>query len=160
MPIIAPTTAAAVATEAAAHTIPHVVAEPLELLIGVDAHAASRPFALVTPPLAHLPMPSDSPPRPTGLRRAIISIQRRTGDQTVLLVVDGTGSYGAVLTDQPAGGRAPGHGSPRHPCPYPSGRRQKTDDLDAAEIARATRGLTSSQLRRPDWPGSAPSCGS
>jgi hypothetical protein len=34
----------------------------------------------------------------------------------------------------------------------------KSDTIDAAEIARAARGLTTTQLRRPARAGTGPSC--
>jgi transposase len=152
MPIIAAPTATPVPAEVAAEAAAQVVAQAFDLLIGVDTHAASHTFALVNAATGTLTDTQRFPTSPAGLRRAITWIQRHAGDQAVLVVVDGTGSYGAVLTDYLQAAGLPVIEAPDIPAHI---RRAcgKTDDLDAAEIARATRGLTSAQLRRPRQAG-------
>ncbi len=63
-------------------------------------------------------------------------------------MADGTGSYGAVLTEQLSTAGFPIAEAPDVPAHI---RRTagNTDALDAVEIARAVRGLTPQQLRAP-----------
>lgn len=128
------------------------IADTVDLLIGVDTHAASHTFALINAATGTLADTQDFPTSPAGLRRALAWIQRRTGAQTVLVVIDGTGSYGAVLTEQLL---TAGFGVAEAPDVPAHVRRAagKTDTLDAVEIARAARGLTPHQLRRPRQTG-------
>jgi transposase len=135
MPIVAPNTAA-------------LVAESYDLLVGVDTHAASHTYALVDAATGALVEHREFPTSPAGLRRAQHWINRRTDPGTVLVLVDGAGSYGAILTEQllDAGldlAEAPDISRQvRH-------ANGKSDIIDAAELARAARGLQTSQLRRP-----------
>lgn len=140
MPIIAPVI-----------TVP-LIAETYQLLVGVDTHAATHTFAVINAATGALTESRTFPTSPAGLRRALTWLQRHRGDYSgghaVLVVIDGTGSYGAVLTDHLLTAGFPVAEAPEIPAHI---RRAvgKTDDIDAAEIARATRGLTEHQLRRP-----------
>jgi transposase len=124
------------------------IADTFDLLIGVDTHAASHTFALISATTGAVADTQDFPTSPAGLRRALAWIQRGTADQTVLLVIDGTGSYGAVLTEQLVTAGFQVAEAPDVPA-HVRRAAGKTDTLDAVEIARAARGLTPQQLRRP-----------
>lgn len=128
-----------------------IVAESYDLLIGVDTHAATHTFALVHAATGELDHVQQFPTSPAGLSRAVTWIQRHAHDARVLVIVDGASSYGAILVDRltPAGllvAEAPD-------IPATTRRTSgKTDAVDAAAIARASRGLTHEQLR---WPRTA-----
>ncbi|MEV1296188.1 IS110 family transposase [Pseudonocardia sp. NPDC049635] len=136
MPIVAPTTTAA------------LVAESYDLLVGVDTHAATHTYAIVDAATGALVEHREFPTSPAGLRRAQDWINRRTDHGTVLVLVDGAGSYGAVLTEQllAAGTDLAEAPDITRQVRHTSG---KSDIIDAAELARAARGLQTSQLRRP-----------
>jgi transposase len=128
------------------------IADTIDLLIGVDTHAAGHTFALINAATGALADTQDFPTSPAGLRRALAWIQRRTDAQTVLVVIDGTGSYGAVLTEQLVTAGFQVAEAPDVPA-HVRRAAGKTDTLDAVEIARAARGLTPHQLRRPRQAG-------
>jgi len=136
MPIVAPTTTAA------------LVAESYDLLVGVDTHAATHTYAIVDAATGALVEHREFPTSPAGLRRAQDWINRRTDHGTVLVLVDGAGCYGAVLTEQllAAGTDLAEAPDITRQVRHTSG---KSDIIDAAELARAARGLQTSQLRRP-----------
>lgn len=125
-----------------------LVADNYDLLVGIDTHAASHTYAIIDAATAALAEHREFPTTPAGLRRAQDWINRRTDSHSLLVLIDGAGSYGAVLAEQllTAGfdiAEAPD--IPTH-VRHASG---KSDTIDAAEIARAARGLTINQLRRP-----------
>ena len=70
-------------------------------VVGVDTHAATHSYAIIEAPNGGLIDQNVFPTSPAGLRRAREWIARRTeGDlDGVLIAVEGTGSYGAVLSD-------------------------------------------------------------
>lgn len=124
------------------------VAATYQLLVGVDTHAATHTFAVIDAATGALVEHREFPTSPAGLRRAQDWITRRTTARPVLVLIDGAGSYGAVLTDQLT---AAGFDIAEAPDVPSQVRRThgKSDSVDAAEIARAARGLTTGQLRRP-----------
>jgi len=75
-------------------------------------------------------------------------MHRRAAGRTLLAVVEGTGSYGAVLTEQLAAG---GTAVVEAAAMQAAHRRgvAMTDALDAVRIARSVLGLSPEQLR---WP--------
>ena len=77
-----------------------VVADTYDLLVGVDTHAATHTFAIVDAATGALAEHREFPTTPAGLRRAQDWIRRRADTSTVLVLIDGAGSYGAVLADQ------------------------------------------------------------
>jgi transposase len=135
MPIVAPT-----------------VADTYQLLIGVDTHAASHTFAIIDATTGALADHREFPTSPAGLSRAQDWITRRTDARSVLVLIDGAGSYGAVLAEQLVTAGVDIAEAPDVPAQI---RRAsgKSDIIDAAEIARAARGLTAGQLRRPRHTG-------
>jgi transposase len=81
-----------------------------------------------------------------GLCRALAWIVDRTQDRTCLVVVEGTGSYGARLTEQFTRGGIVVVEAPTVPA---ARSRGKDDVMDSARIARAVLGLRIDQLC---WP--------
>jgi transposase len=124
------------------------VAETYDLLVGVDTHAATHTFALVEAATGAVLDTREFPTSPAGLHRALAWIRRRTDTRRCLVLIDGAGSYGAVLTGHLATAGFTLAEAPDIPA---SVRRAagKTDSLDAVELARAARGLTERRLRRP-----------
>ncbi len=125
-----------------------MVSEKYELVIGVDTHAASHTFGVVASDTGAVLDHAVFPANPAGFLRARDWIDRRTGDTAVLVVIEGTGSYGAILTEQlTAAGRAVVEAAR-----MPAGDRRgkgKSDELDAVRIARSVLGLDIRDLRTP-----------
>jgi transposase len=87
------------------------------------------------------------PTSPTGLSRAQSWLQQRVSERTTLIVVEGTGSFGAIVTE-----RLQRAGLSVEAARMPAGDRRgigKNDELDATRIARAVRGLPLTSLRTP-----------
>jgi len=125
-----------------------IVSEQYEFVIGVDTHAATHTFALVAgatgAALDHAVFPTSA----AGLSRAEGWLARRVGDAPTLVVIEGTGSFGAILTErlQSAGREVV------EAARMPAGDRRgagKSDELDAVRIARAVLGLAAADLRTP-----------
>ena len=122
-----------------------IVAELFDFVVGVDTHARSHTLAVVDATNGAERHRSTFPTSPVGLARALSWIRRRTIG-TVLVVVEGIGSYGALFADQLGTAGFP----VCEPSPIPPHRGQgKNDDLDAVRIARSVLGVEASQLRRP-----------
>lgn len=113
------------------------VADIYQCVVGVDTHAAAHSYAVITAPTGALVDQAMFPTTGAGLRRAGEWIARRTdGDlDGVLISAEGTGSYGAVLSEalQEVAYRV---------VEAPTPRRQrgggKSDELDAVLAARST----------------------
>jgi transposase len=86
------------------------------------------------------------PTSAAGLHQAFAWIRDRTQTRTCLVVVEGTGSYGAQLTEHFTQGGILVAEAPTVPA---ARRRGKDDVLDSARIARAVLGLRLDQLC---WP--------
>jgi hypothetical protein len=95
MPIVTPTTTPVIAPVATP-----VVADIYDLLVGIDTHAATHTFAIVDAATGAAGEHREFPTSPAGLRRALAWVQHRTEGRSVLVLVDGIGSYGAVLAEQ------------------------------------------------------------
>jgi transposase len=78
------------------------------------------------------------PTSAAGQRRALTWIRNRTQDQACLVVVEGTGSYGAGLAEHFTQGGIVVAEAPTIPAARPRG---KDDAMDSARIARAVLGL-------------------
>lgn len=124
-----------------------IVADTYDLLVGVDTHAASHTFAVIDAATGALRATSEFPTSHAGLRRALAWVARRTADRSCLVIIDGAGSYGAVLSGQLAENGYTLAEAPDIPA-HVRRKAGKTDSVDAAEIARAARGLHDTQLRR------------
>jgi len=123
-----------------------IVADVYRYVVGVDTHAATHSYTIVAAANGALIDQATFPTTAAGLRRARDWIGRRTdGDlDGVLVAVEGTGSYGAVLGDvlEEAGYRIV-----EAPTPRRERGRGKTDSLDAALAARSTLVVPLSMLR-------------
>jgi transposase len=121
------------------------VAEEYDRVVGVDTHAATHTMTLLTATggvVEHCTFPTTA----AGLGRALSWIRNRTQDRTCLVVVEGSGSYGAQLTERFTEGGVVVAEAPTLPAARPGG---KDDVLDSARIARAVLGLRLDQLC---WP--------
>ena len=124
------------------------VSEQYEYVIGVDTHAATHTFALVAAATGGVLAHAEFPTSPAGLSRAHHWLTRRVGARAALVVVEGTGSFGAILT---VGLQAAGRHvveAARMPATDRRGTG-KSDDLDATRIARAVLGSPLGTLRVP-----------
>ena len=123
-----------------------IVADIYRFVVGVDTHAATHTFAVVAAPNGALVDQVTFPTSPAGLRRALAWIARRTGGDldAVLVAAEGTGSYGAVLSDVLA---QAGYRVVEAPTPKRERGRGKTDTLDAVLAARATMATPVTMLR-------------
>lgn len=124
------------------------VAEEYDVVIGVDTHAATHTMSLITGPTGAVNEQRTFPTSPAGLSRAVHWIQNRTADRAVLVVVEGSGSYGALLVEQLTQAQITVAEAPSLAAAGPRGVG-KDDALDSARIARAVLGLRRDQLC---WP--------
>ena len=124
------------------------VSEQYEFVVGVDTHAATHTFALVAAATGASLAHAEFPTSPAGLSRAQSWLQQRLGERAALIVVEGTGSFGAIVTAQLQTAGLHVVEAARLPA---SGRRGtgKNDELDATRIARAVLGLPVTALRVP-----------
>ncbi len=128
------------------NSLPATVGDFYRYVVGVDTHAATHSYAIIEAPNGGLIDQNVFPTSPAGLRRAREWIARRTeGDlDGVLIAVEGTGSYGAVLSDvlQQVGYRVV-----EAPTPRRARARGKTDALDALLAARSSLVMPLTTLR-------------
>lgn len=129
-----------------------IVAEQYDFVIGVDTHAASHTLALITADTGAVGQHAQFPTSPAGLRRAADWIQRHTQNAPALIVIDGTGSYGAVFAGQLTTAGLTVAEAPDVAAISRRGRG-KSDALDAVAMAQAARGLHIDQLRWPRTTG-------
>lgn len=126
------------------------VAHSYPFVIGVDTHARTHTYAVLAANGEHLSTEA-FPNTHAGRARAIAWAARRTGgDLETLWIIEGTGSYGALLagTVSRAGYRVTE--APRVRAYAPARRGTgKSDPLDAAAIAAAALPLEEAQLRIP-----------
>lgn len=122
-----------------------IVAELFDSVVGVDTHAATHTLVVVDATTGAERHRSTFPTSPAGLTRAVSWIRRRTIAR-VLVVVEGVGSYGALVADALAAAGM----EVCEPSPIPPHHGQgKSDDLDAARIARSVLGVDIAMLRHP-----------
>lgn len=75
-----------------------IVAHSYPCVIGVDTHAKNHVYAVVSTATGQLLETRDFPTTSAGISRAIAWAARRTdGDLAALWVIEGAGSYGAIL---------------------------------------------------------------
>lgn len=122
------------------------VAEEYDRVVGVDTHAATHTMSLLIAATGAVVEHRNFPTSAAGLRRAFTWIGNRTQDRTCLVVVEGTGSYGARLTEHFTQGGIVVAEAPTIPAVR---LRGKDDVMDSARIARAVLGLRLDQLC---WP--------
>jgi transposase len=124
------------------------VAYTCPFVIGVDTHARTHTYALITANGEHLGTETFPNTHP-GRTRAIAWAARRTGgDLSALWVIEGAGSYGALLAGTLARSGYRVVEAPRAYAPARQGAG-KSDPLDAAAIAAATLPLDEAHLRIP-----------
>jgi transposase len=123
-----------------------IVSEKYAFVIGVDTHAATHAFALVAGETGAVLDGSEFPTTTAGLARALSWLDQRLDGASALVVVEGTGSYGAIVTERLL---ASGHEVVEAPHMPAHGRQGKSDEIDAVRIARAVLGLTVTELRTP-----------
>ncbi|WP_372697285.1 IS110 family transposase [Arthrobacter sp. JSM 101049] len=126
------------------------VANSSPFVIGVDTHARTHTYAVLAANGEHLDTRA-FPNTHAGKSRAIAWAARRTGgDLGALWVIEGTGSYGALLAGTVARQGYRVVEAPRvrayAPARHGSG---KSDPLDAAAIASAALPLETARLRIP-----------
>ncbi len=124
------------------------VSEQYEYVIGVDTHAATHTFALVVAATGALLAHAEFPTSPAGLSRAQSWLQQRVSDRATLIVVEGTGSFGAIVTERLQRAGLSVVEAARMPAVDRRGIG-KNDELDATRIARAVLGLPLTSLRTP-----------
>jgi transposase len=136
-----------------------IVANTVRYVVGVDTHAKTHTYAVVTCPGGELIDQRVFPTHAAGRQRALTWITERTeglnhGDlDSVLVAVEGTGSYGATIATDLA---VTGLRVVEAPTPTRSKGRAKTDALDAAAAARSTMTSELTGLRdRRGTPGVA-----
>lgn len=125
-----------------------IVAEEYTFVIGVDTHAATHSLALVTAATGAVVDEAVFANTPSGLHRALNWITYRIGEQSVLVVIEGVGSYGAGLAERVSDAGL----LVVEPSAIPAAQRRgvgKTDALDAVRIARSVLAVDTSRLR---WP--------
>lgn len=121
-----------------------IVAEVYNFVVGVDTHARTHSFAVVSS-AGRLVDQAQFPTSAAGLVRAVDWIGRRTQGNIshTLIAVEGTSSYGARLTARLA---STGYRVVEAPTPVRAGQG-KTDQLDALRAARSTLSSSVDRLR-------------
>lgn len=123
------------------------VADSYRFVLGVDTHAAEHVYGLIGCPYGLvLDRPQGFPTSPAGIDRAIGWLGRRTnGDITgTLVVVEGTGSYGAILASRLAD---LGYRVIEAPTPARNRGQAKNDALDAIAVAQLALKTPTKKLR-------------
>ncbi|MFI6959870.1 transposase [Nocardia sp. NPDC050408] len=125
-----------------------IVSEQYELVIGVDTHAANHALSVVTAATGAAVDQASFPTSTAGLDRARAWITRRAGERATLVVIEGAGSYGAVLAERLL---TAGLAVVEPSAMAAADRRGigKTDELDAGRIARSVLSVEVGRLRRP-----------
>lgn len=122
-----------------------IVADEYPFVIGVDTHAKKHVYSIVAASGKILGT-RDFPTTKKGLARATTWVGKTTGgDADSLWAIEGTGTYGMILTDYLT--RA-GYQVIEAPWTGKS-TRGKTDQIDAAKIARTALSIETSQMRHP-----------
>ena len=111
-----------------------IFSEQYQFVVGVDTHAATQTLDIVAPAtgavIHHVVFPGTT----AGLSRAYGRITRRVADELTLVVVEGTGSYGAILTDRLGGAQLKVVEAAKMPANDRRGTG-KSDVLDAVRVA-------------------------
>lgn len=123
-----------------------IVADTFAFVVGVDTHAATHSFAIVACPSGRIIDEQRFPTTGAGLARAVSWIARRTGGDLdgVLIAVEGTGSYGALLSAELA---ATGYRVTEAPSPRRDRTSGKDDTVDALAAARSSMVMGIDKLR-------------
>ena len=125
-----------------------IVAHLYNFFIGVDTHARKHVYTIITN-TGILVATGSFPTSRAGIKRALAWAGRWTkGDLDTLWVVEGTASYGAVLTGHIAATEYPVVEAGRMDAKARYGVG-KSDELDSYRIAKSVLALHTDQLR---WP--------
>lgn len=126
-----------------------IVAETHPFVVGVDTHARKHVYTILTAATGAVIATDDFPTTVAGINRALAWVARRTeADADTLWVIEGTGSYGAILTGTVAAHSYPVAEAPRMEPTQRYGVG-KSDALDSHRIATAALSLPLTALRRP-----------
>ena len=126
-----------------------IVAHVHPYVVGVDTHARHHVYSVLVSSTGELLGSQKSPTTEAGLKRAMRWVVHRTRSHVeALWVIEGTSSYGAVLTGMVLASDFSVAEAPRVDSQHRAGVG-KTDELDSARIARAALGLPVDKLRRP-----------
>ncbi len=124
-----------------AHTHPFV--------IGVDTHARSHSYAILTAATGERIAAKEFPTTPTGLKRAVDWVSRLTGgDLATLWVIEGAATFGARLARTVTDAGYPVAEAARMDS-RAHRRLGKSDPLDAHRIGAAVLPLETDRLRHP-----------
>lgn len=136
------------AIEEGVRTAVSIVAHSHPFVVGVDTHARNHVYAIITATTGEVVDTREFPTTSAGINRAIAWVARRTeADLDTLWVIEGAGTYGALL----AGAITSGY-------PVVEAARMdarngrgvgKSDTLGAQRIAQAVLSLKPEELRRP-----------
>lgn len=128
--------------------VSQTVAKTYSFAIGVDTHARKHVYAIISNTGEHIET-RDFPTTGSGIKRAVSWAGRRTGgDASTLWVIEGSASYGAVLTGAVSDA---GYRVAEAPGGYAKTGRGvgKTDSLDAQRIALSALPTEIGKLRIP-----------
>jgi len=124
-----------------------IVAHSRPFVVGVDTHARNHVYAIITAGTGELIATRDFPATGAGINRSIAWVARHTGaDLGTLWVIEGTGSYGALLAGAAGAAGYDVAEAARMDARHVVG---KSDPLDAHRIAAAVLPLDEQHLRRP-----------
>lgn len=126
-----------------------IVAQTVDVVVGVDTHTASHTLVAVAAGTGQVLGQRQVPTSKAGLGRARGWISGLGEPERVLVVIEGVGSYGAGLAREAI---KAGLMVVEAPSGYAKPDRRgkgKTDTLDATRIARAVLGVDTSELRNP-----------
>ncbi|QOQ38947.1 IS110 family transposase [Trueperella pecoris] len=126
-----------------------IVAHIHPYVVGVDTHARNHVYSVLASATGELLGSQKFPTTEAGIKRAMRWVVSRThSHDDTLWVIEGTSSYGAVLTGKVLARNFSVAEAPRVDSQHRYGTG-KSDELDCARIARATLGLPVDKLRRP-----------
>ena len=123
------------------------VAELFEYVIGVDTHAATHDFAVITAATGAVVDHAQFPTTPAGLARAAEWIARRAPGKR-LVAAECTGSYGATLVRE-LERRGEQVCEVKPPKREQRSRNGKSDQIDAVAAARTALSTASGDLIHP-----------
>jgi transposase len=127
-------------------TLPSIVADFYRFVVGVDTHAATHSYAIVSANGALIDQAS-FPTTRAGLRRARDWVGRRTDGDLDGVLVAAEGTPGPTVRCSVTCSRRPATGWSRRRHPAVSAGRGKTDALDAVLAARSTLVVPLTMLR-------------
>ena len=125
-----------------------IVRDQYDLLIGVDSHAAAHSMTMITSATGAAGECTVFPNSQAGLDWAVGWIRRTHDGARALMVVEGIGSYGAMLTDRHLAAGLPAV----EPDAMPAADRRGVGKIDALDAARIAPSVLPVKLSRLRWP--------